>query len=231
MQQSLLAVLAAIPDPRGRHGRRYPIQSLLAALIFAAMNGHASLRGMGLWARAHSDWLTRHLPFHRDRIPALETFRTLLCRLDLPLLLKAFNGWLTAVNAERISLEEKVLRGSTRDGAAPLLVVAAFGHTVGLVLGQVVAEGQEKTEAAMALLERMPVEGKVLTLAAGLMTGPVVRKVVEKGGLPGTDKGEPARDGGGCKVLAGGQWGIRPAPRCSRSQQRAWSAGETGTLA
>ncbi len=59
-----------------------PIQSLLAALILAAINGQASLRGMWLWARAHSDWLTRHLPFHRNRIPALETFRTLLCRLD-----------------------------------------------------------------------------------------------------------------------------------------------------
>ncbi|GBD07992.1 hypothetical protein HRbin22_00218 [Candidatus Thermoflexus japonica] len=182
MPQSLLDVLAAIPDPRDRHGRRYPIQSLLATLILAAMNGQASLRGMWLWARAHSDWLTRHLPFHRNRIPALETFRTLLCRLDLPLLLEVFNGWLTAVNAERISLDEKVLRGSKRDGEAPLMVVAAFGHRVGLVLGQVVAEGQDKTEAAMALLERMPLEGKVLTLDAGLMTGPVVRKVVEKGG-------------------------------------------------
>ena len=177
MPQSLLDVLAAIPDPRGRHGRRYPIQSLLAALILAAINGQASLRGMWLWARVHSDWLTRHLPFHRNRIPALETFRTLLCRLDLPLLLEAFNGWLTAVNAERISR-----RGSKRDCEAPLMVVAAFGHRVGLVLGQVVAEGQDKTEAAIALLERMPLEGKVLTLDAGLMTGPVVRKVVEKGG-------------------------------------------------
>lgn len=182
MHQSLLDVLAGIPDPRGRHGRRYPIQSLLAVLIVAAMNGQASLRGMWLWARAHADWLTRHLPFHRNRIPALETFRTLLCRLDLPLLLEALNRWLLAVNAERISLDEKVLRGSKRDCEAPLMVVAAFGHKVGLVLGQLVAQGQDKTEAAIALLERMPLEGKVLTLDAGLMIRPVVQQVVEKGG-------------------------------------------------
>jgi hypothetical protein len=121
---------------------------------------------MWLWARAHSHWLTRHLSFHRNRIPARA-----LCAQDspLPLRLEAFNGWLTAVNAERISR-----RGSKRDCEAPLMVVAAFGHRVGLVLGQVVAEGQDKTEAAIALLERMPLEGKVLTLDAGLMTGPVV---------------------------------------------------------
>lgn len=159
--RSSLDVLAGIPDPRGRHGRRYPMQSLLAALILAAMNGQASLRGMWLWARVHSDRLTRHLPFPRNRIPALETFRTLLCRLDLPLLLEAFNGWLMAIHAERVSLDEKVLRGSKRDCEAPLLVVAAFGHKVGLVLSQIVAEGQDKTEAPIALLARMPLDGKL----------------------------------------------------------------------
>ena len=33
-------------------------------------------------------------------------------------------------------------------------------HKLGLVLGQVVAEGQDKTQAAIMLLERMPIEGK-----------------------------------------------------------------------
>ncbi len=178
----MLDVLAKIPDPRGRHGRRYPIQSLLAALILAALNGQCSLRGMWLWARAHAHWLTGHLPFHRQRIPALETFRTLLCRLDLPVLLEACNDWLAAAHVERISLDEKVLRGSKREGEAPLMVVAAFGHKVGQVLGQRVAEGQDKTEAAMVLLERLPLEGKLVTLDAGLMVESVVKKVVEKGG-------------------------------------------------
>ena len=50
--RSLLAVLAAVADPRGRQGRRYPIQSLLAVLILAAINGQSSLRGMWLWATA-----------------------------------------------------------------------------------------------------------------------------------------------------------------------------------
>ncbi len=43
--RTLLEMLAEIPDPRGRQGRRYPIQGLLAALILAALNGQASLRG------------------------------------------------------------------------------------------------------------------------------------------------------------------------------------------
>ncbi len=179
---SLLGWLATVPDPRGRHGRRYQIQSLLAVLILAAMNGEVSLRGMWLWARAHSECLSKYLPLHRNRIPALETFRSLLCRLDLSVLLEAFNGWLMAVDAERISFDEKVLRGSKRDCEAPLMVVAAFSHKLGVVVGQVLAEGQDNTEAAIALLERIPLEGKLLTFDAGMMVKPVVRKVVEKGG-------------------------------------------------
>jgi len=72
---------------------------------------------MWLWVKAHSD-----LPFHRNRIPALETFRTLLCRLDTSLLLETFNRWLKAVNSEQI------------------MVVAAFSYRLGIVLEQVVAE-------------------------------------------------------------------------------------------
>ena len=48
--RSLLDVLATVSAPRRRQGRRYPISSLLVALIFAAINGQSSLRGMWPWA-------------------------------------------------------------------------------------------------------------------------------------------------------------------------------------
>ena len=118
--QSLLEMLAQMPDPRSKYGRRYPLTSLITAIILAALNGQSSLRGIWLWVKAHSDLITMHLPFHRNRIPALETFRTLLCRLDASLLLEIFNRWLKAVNSEPISIDERVLRGSKRDDEVPL---------------------------------------------------------------------------------------------------------------
>jgi hypothetical protein len=97
---------------------------------------------MRLWVKAHSDLITTHLPFHRNRIPALETFRTLFCRLNTSLLFETFNCWLKAVNSEQINIDEKVLKGSKRDYEVPLMVVAAFSHRLGIVLEQVVAEDQ-----------------------------------------------------------------------------------------
>jgi hypothetical protein len=137
---------------------------------------------MWLWARAHAEFLTSRLSFHHQRIPALETFRIILCRLDLAVLLEAFNAWLSVCDGERISLDEKALRGSKREVEPPWMVVCAFGQRVGVVGGEVLAQGQDRTEAALALLERVPLEGKLLTLDAGLMVRPVVRRVVEKGG-------------------------------------------------
>ena len=88
-RRSLLEVLGSVPDPRGRQGRRYPIGSLLAVLILAAMNGEFSLRGMWLWARAHAELLTAQLSSHCSHITALETFGAILRRLDLAVQLAA----------------------------------------------------------------------------------------------------------------------------------------------
>jgi hypothetical protein len=54
-------------------------------------------------AKAHAELLTARLSFHCQRIPALETSRTILCQLDRVPLLEAFSAWLAACDAERIS--------------------------------------------------------------------------------------------------------------------------------
>ena len=86
-RRSLLDLLGSVPDLRGGQGRRYPMVPLLAVLILPAMNGQSPLQGMWPWARAHAQLPTARLSFHRQRVPALE----------------AFNAWLAACDAERIS--------------------------------------------------------------------------------------------------------------------------------
>ncbi len=137
-----------------------------------------------MWAQEHSSLLLWPLGFWDvGRIPALDTFWSLLRRLDVEALLRAVNEWLAAWSGvERISVDEKVLRGSKREGKPALMVLAAAGQRVGLVLEQLEVNGGDKTAAALALLERIPVEGKVVTMDAGLLQRPVVEAVVKKGG-------------------------------------------------
>ena len=51
--QSLLGILATLPDPRRRQGRMYPLASILGLLVLAALNGERSLRGMWMWGCTH----------------------------------------------------------------------------------------------------------------------------------------------------------------------------------
>jgi hypothetical protein len=136
------------------------------------------------------------------------------------LLLEIFNRWLKAVNSAQISIDEKVWRGSKRDYEVPLIVVAAFRHRLGIALEQVVAEDQDKIKAAIHILERMPIKGKILTIDAGFMTKTVLRKIVEKGGLYRAIESQSTGDWGGGPVLALGPRGIGAASGFSGMEPR-----------
>ena len=60
--QSLLGrIMALVPDPRGRRGRRCPLVGIVAMLLLGALEGEGSLRGMWLRARKYWEALVREL--------------------------------------------------------------------------------------------------------------------------------------------------------------------------
>jgi hypothetical protein len=50
LSSKFLDVLASIPDPRDRRGRRYPLVGLLAIAILATAAGMRSYAGLASWA-------------------------------------------------------------------------------------------------------------------------------------------------------------------------------------
>lgn len=180
--KSLLDYLRTVPDPRRRQGRRYPLAGLLALLILAALHGESSLRGMWLWAQAHQHGLLRPLDlWATGRVPGLTTLWKLLRRLDMGALLQAVNAWAQGWGEVRvISLDAKSLRGSKRGELAAVQVLVAAAQQMGVVLQQRGVEG-DVLEAALALLEEIPLEGKVVSVDAGLLQRRLVEQVVKKG--------------------------------------------------
>lgn len=180
--ETLLEALRQVPDPRARQGRRYSWPAMLACLLLAALNGESSLRGMWLWARQHAALLCPRLFWDTGTIPALNTFWQALIRIDGRALLQVVNDWLALWGSRRISIDGKTLRGSKRKDTAALQVLTAAGQEMKVVLDQVQVEGEDEVAAALRLLDLLPVAGKVVTLDAGLLDRPVVKRVVEKGG-------------------------------------------------
>jgi len=174
-------------DPRSRRGRRYPLSGLLGMLILAALHGEASLRGMWMWACKRWTSLRRPLGFvGNPHPPAYGTVWYVVSALDSDALDKSLQEWTQSWAGERIhsvSVDGKVLRGSRRTNPAQpaLEVVTAAGHELKVVLGQRGVSEGDVTAAAVELLRTMPLQDKLVTADAGLLSRPVV-DVIRGGG-------------------------------------------------
>lgn len=150
-------------------------------LTLAAIYGEASLRGMWLWVCAHWERLAQALDLWEHRKPpSYGMLWNLLAKLDAEELAEAMCG--EGAAEVGISVDGKVLRGSKRAAAPTLQVITAAGHRYREVLGQRVVEEQDLIAAAVELLHKLPLAGKLVSLDAQVMQRAVVKTIVEKGG-------------------------------------------------
>src|SRR5215831_5055538 len=170
--QHLLGLLAQVPDPRKRRGRRHSLAGLLAVGIAAVIAGSRSFAAIGQWAAdAGADVLA---VLGAARGPAEEsTFRRAFALVSPDVLDRVLGAWLwtRAVRAGGrlvIAIDGKTVRGArNKDGKAPHLV-AALAHGIGVVLGQVaVDEKSNEIPAVRELLKAFTdLTGAVVTIDA-----------------------------------------------------------------
>jgi len=183
---SVLRQMQKIPDPRRREGQIYPHWSIFGMLIFGAINGEGSLRGM--WMRGVKDWalISRPLGFVGNaRPPSYGTVWYLVSRVDTAAMDKAAGKWgMQKAEDEAISIDGKFLRGSKRtEPAKPALeVITAVAQKINIILGQQTVGAGGETAAVLAVLQGIPLDGKIVTADAGLLDRAFVDSVLEGGG-------------------------------------------------
>jgi predicted transposase YbfD/YdcC len=170
--QYLLELLAQVPDPRKKRGRRHPLAGLLAVGIAAVTAGSRSFAAIGQWAADAGPEVLAGLGAARG--PAEEsTFRRAFALVSADVLDRALGAWLWTRAAHAggrlvIAVDGKTVRGAKgKDGKAPHLV-AALAHGIGAVLGQVaVDEKSNEIPAVRELLKAFAdLAGVVLTIDA-----------------------------------------------------------------
>jgi predicted transposase YbfD/YdcC len=167
--QYLLELLAQVPDPRKRRGRRHALAGLLAVGIAAVIAGSRSFAAIGQWAADAGPDVLAVLGAARG--PADEsTFRRAFALVSADALDRVPGAWLhtRAVQAGGrlvIAIDGKTVRGAkSKDGKAPHLV-AALAHGIGAVLGQVAVE--EKSNEIPAVRDLLKA---FASLAAAVIT-------------------------------------------------------------
>ena len=183
---SVLGQLQRITDPRRREGQIYPHWSIFGMLIFGAIHGEGSLRGM--WMRGVKEWalISRPLGFIGNaRPPSYGTVWYLVSRVDAAAMDEAAGKWgRQKADDEAISVDGKFLRGSkrTKPAKSALEVITAVAQKLKIILGQQTVGAEGETAAVLAVLQGISLDGQIVTADAGLLDRDFVDSVLEGGG-------------------------------------------------
>jgi predicted transposase YbfD/YdcC len=170
--QYLLDLLAQVPDPRKRRGRRHALAGLLAVGIAAVIAGSRSFAAIGQWAADAGPEVLAVLGAARG--PAEEsTFRRAFALVSPDVLDRVLGAWLHTRVVQAggrlvIAIDGKAVRGAKdKTGKAPHLV-AALAHGIGAVLGQAAVDAKSnEIPAVRELLKAFAsLAGAVITIDA-----------------------------------------------------------------
>jgi predicted transposase YbfD/YdcC len=188
----LLEVLALVPDPRRRRGRRYLLTFVLAVAVACALAGARNFREAGDHAAdLPQDVLARlggkPRPLLRKIAAPSETrIRTLIQAVGADFLDDLIGSWLRALaDAGRldealtaIAIDGKWLRG-VLDGQVKLF--AAMLHREKVVIGQVrVPDDTTEVTQVKALLDAVDLRGAVVTADAAHSSAETARYIAGK---------------------------------------------------
>ena len=167
---SLVDRLAALTDPRSRHGRQYPLVPLVALCLVATLAGCTSVAAIAQFGRLRRHRLGHALGFRSGTMPCANTLTNLLAAIDPDHLDRIIGDWLSDRHAdgwEHIALDGKTVRGS-RDGETPgMHLLAAYAPQASAVIAQMTVEATtNEHKAALRLLGALPLAGAVVTADA-----------------------------------------------------------------
>jgi predicted transposase YbfD/YdcC len=174
--EGLLERFAMLPDPRSRHGRRYPLAALLGIATAAVLSGARSYAAVGEFARDLSQQALARFgmpcrPWTDWRLaPEQTTVRRALQQLDPDRLDGVVSDWLALLSdeqAEAVAVDGKTLRGARDRAGRRVHLFAALAHASGTVVAQRQVDGKSSEIAELRpLLERVDLAGKVVTADA-----------------------------------------------------------------
>lgn len=186
---SLLALLAELPDPRGCKGRRHPLAAMLAAILCGMLAGNRGCDSIAQWLRWQGAKVWHRLGFYR-RPPCANTFRNLLAKVPPEVLEQKLLAWMQNVLPDcpaemprPTSLDGKSVKGALCGHDRCLHLLALFDQQTGGVMSQLaMPPDTNEHKAALALLERTVLKGRVVTGDAMFCQRDVCEQILAGGG-------------------------------------------------
>lgn len=187
--ESLLAMLAAIPDPRGRKGRRHPLAAMLAAIVCGLLTGARGYKAIAQWTRTQSTFAWEWLGFKR-KPPCANSFRNLLLALSPDMLEGVLRQWMATILVPPLP---DAVRGTSLDGKTLCNTLAAHERNVhllslldqelgGVLSQQAVDPTTNEAKAALDLLKTIVLNGRLVSGDAMFCQREICQQIVDSGG-------------------------------------------------
>lgn len=183
----MLDHFAAVGDPREGCKVKYPLGEVLFLVTCATIAGCDDYDEIADWGVAHQAFLKGYAEYFFGT-PKEDWLRVVLNRIDPALFEACFTAWVLSLRADAadlIALDGKSLRcsGETGAGLKPIHLVSAWASTQRLVLAQEAVDAKDNECAAMlAILERLPIKGALVTIDAIATNPAVAGAVLDQGG-------------------------------------------------
>jgi hypothetical protein len=179
---TLWEALGTIADRRGRKGRQYPLQALLAIAIAAVLAGANDLKAIFRWGRRLKPEALAL--FGLEKAPCRSQWFYFFRSLDADALGRTLGAFaLAGAEPGHLAIDGKTLKGSRRRDTKALHVVSAFSTGVSAVVGDVVLEpDQNEITAALVLLKQRPLDGAIITGDAIFCQREICRTITDGGG-------------------------------------------------
>ena len=170
----LLDILAEVPDPRNKKGKRHPLVSILALIVIGLMSNHKGYTSIAIWARNQPE-LTKALGFMSAKTPCAATIHNLLKRLDVVRLEAVLTKWVFSKLESLQVLKIGHLQGVAIDGKELCSsedpetgyrthLLSAVSHELGITLAQCAVSGKtNEIPISTKLLKVLDIAGKVVT--------------------------------------------------------------------
>ena len=171
-----------LPDPRQRGKVMYPLDEVLLLALLAVLAGAETFVDIARFGAKKLPLLRRFRPF-LGGTPSHDHLGDIFASLDAEHFQRCFVAWVTALTgapAEVIAIYGKTSRRS-KGAQTAIHMVSAFAARQRLVLGQVkVAEKSNEIIAIPKLLDRLAIEGAIVTIDAMGCQRDIAQKIIEK---------------------------------------------------
>src|SRR3954447_19780281 len=189
---SLLDHFSALRDPRQGGKVLYLLPEILLLMLCATLAGANDFVAVRLWGEQALPFLRRLLPYE-DGLPSHDTLGDVMNALDPELFKECFLGWVETLRSspseadgpEIIAVDGKTSRRTHNraKGREALHLVSAWACGQRLVLGQeATADKSNEITAIPRLLERLALEGALVTIDAMGTQTEIARTIRRKGG-------------------------------------------------